>query len=89
MTCAGQDDGSSIVNGFVYSTADTTCVSFSSEGEWVESYNISEQRLDHNSWASPSGLVLMGGFFSPTSTEILSPYDSDTSNGFTLEYNAE
>ena len=63
----------------------TSCVSLTGGG-WQESHQLQQERYDHSSWRSPAGLLLMGGFDSPTSTELLSVTDSSTSSNFTLEY---
>ena len=45
-------------------------------------------RYDHCSWASPSGLVLLGGDSSPRTTEKIQE-DGTSSYSFTLKYDTE
>ena len=49
----------------------TRCFTLTGSG-WQESHQLQERRYDHSSWRSPAGLLLMGGYYSLTSTEILS-----------------
>ena len=63
----------------------TTCIILTGGG-WQESHQLQDDRLGHSSWRSPAGLLLMGGDYSRTSTEMLSATDSTTSSIFTLEY---
>ena len=41
----------------------TSCVTLSSTGVWHQSHNLTEARVNHSSWMSPDGLVLIGGAF--------------------------
>ena len=66
----------------------TSCATLTGEG-WQESHQLQERRDDHSSWRSPAGLLLMGGWDSPTSTEILSVTDSTSTPSFTLAYDTE
>ena len=63
----------------------STCMKLTTEG-WVVSHNLLEERRYHSSWQSPAGLVLIGGFYSPYTTELLSSSDSSSSSNFTLQY---
>ena len=64
-----------------------SCAKFSAlAGGWVVSHNLMESREEHSSWQSPAGLVLIGGSYSPTTTELLSSSDSSSSSNFTLQY---
>ena len=38
-----------------------SCLSLTSAGVWEVTRNLSQPRVKHSSWMSPSGLVLMGG----------------------------
>ena len=48
----------------------TTCLTFSS-GKWINTTTLAEERADHSSWQSEQGLVLMGGYTSPNTSEIV------------------
>ena len=66
----------------------TTCHTLSSTGSWEESHTLpGEGRRQHNAWASPQGVVLIGGQDSSarTTTEILTE-NGDTTTGFNLDY---
>ena len=63
----------------------TTCVSFSG-GSWTPSHNLQQQRRLHSSWASPAGTVLMGGLYSPRTTELLDEATVDSVMHFSLRY---
>ena len=39
-------------------------------GQWVESGVLREERTSHTSWTSKAGLMLMGGWGSPGTTEV-------------------
>ena len=80
LSCGGAD------------TTDTlrTCAKLSAlAGGWVVSHNLRESRFDHSSWQSPAGLVIIGGEYSGTTTELLSSSDSSSSSNFTLQYDTE
>ena len=66
----------------------TSCVTLTGSG-WQESHQLQADRGRHASWRSPAGLLLMGGWDSPTSTEILSVTDSTSTPSFTLAYDTE
>ena len=51
----------------------TNCLTFSN-GTWTTSHNLLHPRTNHTSWLSPKGVVLMGGSFSPNTSELLSNY---------------
>ena len=66
------------------------CLKFS-HGSWVTSHNLQYPRYWHSSWASPSGVVLIGGrvytngaYVSYDHTELLSEDDDTTSTSFPL-----
>ena len=52
--------------------------------EWEKTYNMSDMREHHSAWASPKGVMLMGGVRDKT-TEILTE-NGDTIPGFSLDY---
>ena len=59
-----------------------SCITLSTE--WEKTYNLSKVRRDHSAWASPKGVMLMGGVRDKT-TEILTE-NGDTIPGFSLDY---
>ena len=66
----------------------SSCVTFFSGGDdWVKTHNLTMKRQEHSAWASPRGVMLMGGYKSKT-TEILTD-DGDTIPGFSLDYKTE
>ena len=64
------------------------CHTFHSDsGEWVKTHNLSEERYGHSSWQREDGTVLlMGGAYSPTTTEIVSDSSAVSTPGFSLKY---
>ena len=70
--------------GFDHSSR-ASCVTFAN-GSWNQSHHLQEERADHTSWRSPSGLVLMGGQFSSYNTELLSDITGDSAEHFPLRY---
>ena len=73
--CGGEGD----------SAAWTTCHTLSSTGSWEQTHSLSLGRLYHSAWASPQGTVLLGGWESRTTSEILLE-NGDTTPGFNLDY---
>ena len=70
-------------------SAKKSCITFFSGGDdWVKTHNLSTGRWYHSSWASPRGVMLMGGPSSDTTSEILTE-DGDTTPGFTLNYKTD
>ena len=64
------------------------CLTFhAASGEWVQTHRLSGERRFHSSWQREDGTVLlMGGDFSPTSTEIVSDSSAVSTPGFSLKY---
>ena len=77
-------DGLLTCGGYYIATR-TTCIKLSAGG-WAVSHNLLKSRSQHSSWQSPAGLVLIGGYYSGYSTELLSSSDSSSSYNFTLQY---
>ena len=75
--CGGQD-----------SQAQDTCTTFSN-GAWTTSHHLDPFRKSHVSWNSPSGLMLLGGNYSPRTTALLSTTSSSSSAHFDLPYNTQ
>ena len=43
-----------------------------SRGQWRVSHNLKYERRDHTSWDTPDGgVLLVGGYYSPDTTELL------------------
>ena len=66
----------------------TSCITFSSSGEWVTSHTLLEKRHHHVSWDTEEGTIIMGGEYSLTTTEIVRKGE-DSVPGFYLEYRTE
>ena len=65
------------------------CLTFSiGMEEWKISHTLTEERYRHSSWASPDGVVLLGGDENKNTTEILTN-SGDTTTGFKLKYEIE
>ena len=69
----------------------TSCVTLSSD--WKDSHNLTEERIFHSSWASPRGVILLGGEgwkdHGPMKTSEILTEDGDTTPGFNLGYNSK
>ena len=59
-------------------------------GEWRTSHNMNDHRIDHLSWNSPNGTLLLGGCLncdpSYQTTELLSTTSSSSTPAFTLSF---
>ena len=65
------------------------CITLSDDGDgstqWTQSHTLIYTRDDHTSWPLGDGtVVLMGGEFSPNTTEIIATGFSSTTEGFPL-----
>ena len=58
------------------------CVTFSS-GTWQQTHYLGQRREAHTAWASPRGVLLMGGRYSKRTTELLTE-NGDTTPSFNL-----
>ena len=57
------------------------------DGSWQQSHTLGEERYGHTSWASPRGVLLMGGAYGhETTTELLTD-DGNTTASFTMTNN--
>ena len=66
-------------------TTPKSCIWFTN-GNWSDYYNpLIYGRNEPTSWVSTNGLVLMGGWHSPSTTEIL-PGDDFSREGFKLKH---
>ena len=74
---------------YVNTATRTSCVSLTASG-WITSHYLLPHgnmgRSGHVSWSSPAGLLLMGGWLSRRTTELLSETSSSSSPSFDLEY---
>ena len=61
-----------------------SCLSFAS-GHWIQSHDLIQARWSHIQWSSHAGLILMGGYTSATTSEILTN-DGKSKENFTLKY---
>ena len=64
----------------------TTCSTFT--GQWETSHQLGVPRMEHVSWDSPSGIVIIGGGGTEAekTTETLSNNSSSTTPAFLLPY---
>ena len=65
-----------------------TCITFSS-GDWVTTNTLEQARIEHSSWQTDQGIVLMGGFESPNTSEMISATSGHSEPFFTMEYNTK
>jgi len=72
-----------VCGGFVTSTG-TSCLTLI-DGTWQTTTTLLEWRLWHSSWASPSGVILLGGINSRRTSERIQE-DGTSVSGFPLEY---
>ena len=64
----------------------TTCVKWSPvSGTWTKSHTLRQARNGHVSWASASGVYLIGGYLSLRTSEKVK-MDGSVENGFGLKY---
>ena len=80
LACGGGSGGSE----------QTSCVTFSG-GTWEQTHTLGQMRYGFTAWASPRGVLLMGGFYAPkgkydsgTTTELLND-DGSTTASFNLD----
>ena len=63
-----------------------SCLSLTSAGVWEVTRNLSQPRLQHSSWMSPYGLVLMGGHDSESRNTAELVTDQGSSILFQMKY---
>merc|ERR1719295_461938 len=56
------------------------------DGTWQTTTTLLEERFHHSSWASPSGVILLGGSYSSSRTSERIQEDGTSVSGFPLEY---
>ena len=59
-----------------------------SDGQWRVSHNLLQERIFPSIWQSPEGILIMGGWYSPNTTELLQD-DGTSVYKFTLPYPLE
>jgi hypothetical protein len=84
----GHTMDSLLICGGYGSSSDTTCLSFTS-GQWITSHTLVEQRYAHISWQTEQGLVLMGGDYSPYTSEIVATAGGQGGPSFAMQYSNE
>merc|ERR1712066_235474 len=73
-----------VCGGYYYTNAYTSCLTLI-DGTWQTTTTLLEDRYYHSSWASPSGVILLGGWSSPGTSERIQE-DGTSVSGFPLEY---
>ena len=61
LVCGGGPEGS---------LQSKTCLTLTAEG-WVKTHDLHHERVKHISWTTDQGTVLIGGFMSQSTTEIV------------------
>ena len=62
----------------------TSCVTLSGLG-WIKTYDLIQKRSFHTAWETRRGIILLGGYDSPTTTELLKE-DGGSEETFPLKY---
>ena len=62
-----------VLCGGAYAGTSTSCLKLKENGDGWQPYssNLTQSRLAHSAWDSPSGVVLLGGYDSAETTELL------------------
>ena len=63
------------------------CLSFM-DGQWKQSHYLAKARMQHSAWKSSEGILLMGGSYTPSTTELLND-NGLTTRQFNLKYEAK
>ena len=64
----------------------TTCVKWNpASGTWTQSHTLRQERSGHVSWATASGVYLIGGYYSERTSEKVKD-DGSVEVGFGLKY---
>ena len=71
-------------------STETSCVKWS-QGSWIPSHSLRERRFNHLSWATASGVYLMGGHqgLKGKNTSELVKKDGTVVEGFQLRYDKD
>ena len=79
------EDGGLACGGYPTPTL-TTCVKWSpASGSWTKSHILRQRRRYHLSWATASGVYLIGGQYSGKTSEKVK-FDGSVEEGFSLKY---
>ena len=79
------EDGGLACGGYLTATQ-TSCVKRSpASGTWTKSHTLRQRRSQHVSWATASGLYLIGGDYSGKTSEKVK-LDGSVEEGFSLKY---
>ena len=83
------EDGGLVCGGGDSDATRKTCVKWSpASGTWTKSHTLREKRLSHVSWATASGVYLIGGAYSVRTSEKEN-LDGSVEEGFSLKYHTE
>ena len=64
----------------------TSCIKWSpASGTWTKSHTLRQSRFGHGSWATASGVYLIGGWYSKKTSEKVKS-DGTVEDGFVLKY---
>ena len=55
-------------------------------GKWSESITLVNKRREHCSWETEQGILLMGGYDSPSTSEMVPMDGGQTETTFDLKY---
>jgi len=77
-------DGVLVCGGGDYDYSYKTCHTLE-DGRWVISHDLTEWRALHNSWVSGTDLLLIGGWYSPYSSEVVTIGEDQGESSFSLE----
>ena len=74
-----------VLCGGVYPGTSSSCLELTQSGAGWQSYStgLDPPRMAHSAWSSPIGIILLGGYFSPTTTQLIT--NISTSPGFSLD----
>ena len=73
-----------VLCGGVYPGTSDSCLQLTENGDGWQPYSVklNQSRLAHSSWDSPWGIILLGGYYSGTTTEMVN--SAETINKFQL-----
>ena len=73
--------------GAFISSYQKSCVTFSA-GRWKKTHTLGQRRYGHSAWASPRGVMLIGGYHIANTTELLAD-NGNTTESFHLSNSRE
>ena len=80
------EDGGLACGGGSVTATQTSCVKWSpASGTWTKSHTLRQKRHAHVSWATASGVYLIGGTFNNRTSEKVK-LDGSVEEGFILKY---